>query len=78
MVIDTNAYARIAGPVWVVLAVLLYMFYRRRRRMPTVGSLPRDWEATTLKVLEEAEEYRSLEEYEAALAERDAAQSAPR
>lgn len=78
MVLATHAYARIAGPVWVVLAVLLYMFYRRRRRMPTVGSLPRDWEATTLKVLEEAEEYRSLEEYEAALAERDAAQSAPR
>jgi hypothetical protein len=55
----------------VVLAVLLYMLYRRRRGMPAIGNVPRDWEATTLKVLEEAEEYKSLEEYEAALAERD-------
>jgi hypothetical protein len=34
--------------------------------------LPRDWESVTKQVLTSAEEWQSLEEYEAALAEREA------
>jgi APA family basic amino acid/polyamine antiporter len=71
MVVATHAYARIAGPVWVVLAFALYALYRRQRKLPTLRSIPRDWETVQRKVLESAEEWESLEEYEAALAQRD-------
>jgi APA family basic amino acid/polyamine antiporter len=72
-VILTHDVGRIAGPGWIIVAVLLYMLHRRRQRMPLVGNIPRDWEATQKRVLLEAEEYESLEEYEQALADRDAA-----
>src|SRR5205807_937178 len=71
-VILTHDVGRIAGPGWIIVAVLLYMLHRRRQRMPLVGNIPRDWEATQKRVLLEAEEYESLEAYEQALAERDA------
>jgi basic amino acid/polyamine antiporter, APA family len=71
MVVATHAYARIAGPVWVVLAFAFYALYRRRRQLPVLRSMPRDWETVQRKVLESAEEWESLEEYENALAQRD-------
>jgi APA family basic amino acid/polyamine antiporter len=70
MVIATHDYARIAGPAWILLALGLYVVYRRKRRLPALRTVPRDWEAITQQVLTAAEEWRSLEEYEAALAER--------
>ena len=75
MVIATHAYARVAGPAWVLLAFLLYVLYRRRRRLPALGTVPRDWERVTKTVLTSAEEWQSLEEYEANLAERDVIQA---
>src|SRR5438067_8340289 len=72
MVILTHDYARIVGPIWVAAAIVIYILYRRRRGYPLFRSIPRDWETATRRVLKEAEEFRSLEEYEAALAERDA------
>jgi basic amino acid/polyamine antiporter, APA family len=69
-VILTHDVGRIAGPGWIILAVLLYMLHRRRQRLPMVGNIPRDWEATQKRVLREAEEYESLEQYEEALAAR--------
>src|SRR3989454_7358336 len=73
MVIATHAYARVAGPLWVVAAFLFYMVYRRRRGLPVLRTIPRDWDLVTRQVLTSAEEWRSLEEYEAAIAERDSA-----
>jgi APA family basic amino acid/polyamine antiporter len=70
MVILTHAYARVVGPIWVLAAIALYIFYRRKHNYPLFKSLPRDWETATKHVLESAEEFKSLEEYEAALAER--------
>ncbi len=69
-VILTHDVGRIAGPGWIIVAVLLYMLHRRKQRHPLVGNIPRDWEATQKRVLLEAEEFESLEEYEAALAAR--------
>ena len=71
MVVATHAYARIAGPAWIILALLLYVVYRRKQGLPAAQTLPRDWESITKQVLTSSEEWRSLEEYEAALAERD-------
>ncbi len=72
MVLLTHQYARIVGPIWVAGAILIYVIFRRRRGLPPFKTLPRDWEHATKKVLEAAEEFKSLEEYEAALLERDA------
>ncbi len=76
-VILTHDVGRIAGPGWVVIAVLLYMLYRLSGRLPAIRNVPRDWEAAQKRVLKEAEEFESLEEYEAALAERDGGPAAP-
>jgi APA family basic amino acid/polyamine antiporter len=70
MVILTHDYARIVGPIWVLAAVGLFAWYRRKRGLPIFKTLPRDWETATKRVLLEAEEFKSLEEYEAALQER--------
>jgi basic amino acid/polyamine antiporter, APA family len=72
-VILTHDIGRIAGPGWVVLAVVLYILFRRSRGLPATGNVPRDWEAAQKRVLRDAEEFESLEEYELALAERDRA-----
>ena len=67
MVIATHGYARVAGPVWIVFAFLFYIVYRRRRRLPVLGTVRRDWDSITRQVLKSAEEWKSLEEYEAAI-----------
>ncbi len=70
-VILTHDVGRIAGPGWVVITILLYLIFRRIRGLPQVGNVPRHWEEAQKRVLKDAEEYESLEAYEAALAERD-------
>jgi APA family basic amino acid/polyamine antiporter len=70
MVLLTHQYARIVGPIWVLAALALFAWYRRKRGLPIFKTMPRDWETATKRVLLEAEEFKSLEEYEAALQER--------
>ena len=76
MVVITHPIGRIAGPLWVLLAFGLYAIYRRRHKLPIFRTVSRNWEAVTKQVLETAEEWQSLEEYEAALADRDRATTA--
>ena len=73
MVLLTHQYARIVGPLWVIAAIALFGWFRRKRGLPIFKTLPRDWETATRRVLLEAEEFKSLEEYEAALQEKRAA-----
>jgi len=68
----THAIGRIAGPLWVVAAFVYYVVHRRRSGLP-VGTIKRDWEQDQIDVLTSAEEFELLEEYKAALQERDAA-----
>ncbi len=70
-VILTHRIGRIAGPGWVALSFLYYLWFRRRQKLPVLGSIARDWEAEQRRVLEEAEEFELLEEYKIALAQRD-------
>ena len=70
-VILTHKIGRIAGPAWVVASFVYYVWYRRSQNLPVAGSVPHDWEAEQRKVLEEAEEFELLEEYNTALAQRD-------
>jgi basic amino acid/polyamine antiporter, APA family len=69
MVLLTHQYARIVGPLWVLAAIGLFAMYRRKRGLPVFKTLPRDWVTATRRVLLEAEEFQSLEEYDAALQE---------
>jgi basic amino acid/polyamine antiporter, APA family len=77
MVLLTHQYARIIGPLWVIGAIILFAMYRRKRGLPVLKTLPRDWETATKRVLLEAEEFKSLEEYEAALSEHRARTGEP-
>jgi basic amino acid/polyamine antiporter, APA family len=76
-VVLTHPLGRIAGPLWVLICATLYVAYRKHQKVPAFGNLPRHWEEAQKRVLREAEEFESLEEYEAVLAERDAAGSNP-
>ncbi len=73
-VVYTHAIGRIAGPTWVALGLIYYFFYRRSRKLPFLGSIPRDWEAEQIAVLTSAEEFDLLEQYKNALAARDRGQ----
>jgi APA family basic amino acid/polyamine antiporter len=76
-VVLTHPLGRIAGPGWILLCAILYLIYRRRQNLPAVGNVERNWEEAQKRVLREAEEFESLEEYEGVLAERDAAGTKP-
>jgi basic amino acid/polyamine antiporter, APA family len=76
-VVLTHPLGRIAGPLWVLICASLYVAYRRHQGLPAFGNIPRKWEEAQKRVLREAEEYESLEEYEAALAERDGSATPP-
>jgi len=67
-VVWTHEIGRIAGPAWVAACFIGYILYRRSRKRPIFQSIPRDWEADQMRVLEEAEEYDLLEQYRNALA----------
>ena len=70
-VILTHAIGRIAGPSWVIAMLILYIIYRHHAKAPVFGTVPRDWEQEQRHVLRDAEEYELLDQYEAALAQRD-------
>ena len=74
-VIATHTIGRIAGPAWVALCIVYYVSYRRKQGYPIWGSLPRNWPAEQMAILESAQEYSLLEEYRFALAAREKAQT---
>jgi len=70
MVILTNPIGRKFGPAWVVLGLIFYVFYRRRRRLPVLRSVPRDWSAEQLEAYEDSGELELADEYRDALRRR--------
>jgi basic amino acid/polyamine antiporter, APA family len=70
-VVLTHAIGRVAGPAWVLLCLLYYVAYRRKRGLPVWRSIGHAWEEQQRAVLRDAEEYDLLEAYEFALAQRD-------
>jgi len=69
-VVLTHEIGRIAGPAWVLLCFVYYVWYRRSQKLP-IGTIKRDWETEQIHVLTSAEEYEMLEEYKEALTSRD-------
>ncbi len=70
-VVLTHAIGRIAGPLWLLLGVIYYAYFRRKNGLPVFGSVPHDWEQEQVEVLTAAEEFESLAKYKQALARRD-------
>jgi len=66
----THDIGRIAGPAWVILCLLYYVWYRKRQGFPIFRNLKRDWEKQQIEVLTSAEEFDLLEQYKIALASR--------
>ena len=70
-VILTHEIGRIAGPAWVLACVIYYLWFRKRKGLPTFGSVKHNWEEEQKGILMGAEEFDMLEQYTIALAERD-------
>jgi len=59
----THAIGRIAGPTWLILGVLLYLLYRRQKRLPIVGSQTRDWRTQQVQILRDSGELELMDQY---------------
>lgn len=70
MVVLTNPIGRVAGPIWVLAGLVFFYGYRRYRKLPVFGSVPRDWSTQQLAVYEESGEHALAEEYREALKRR--------
>jgi APA family basic amino acid/polyamine antiporter len=63
LVVLTHSIGRIAGPAWIILGLLIYAWYRRRRKLPIRKALKRNWEKEQLLVYEDAGEHDLADEY---------------
>lgn len=70
-VVLTHSIGRIAGPVWILVCLAYYAWYRHKKGMPFLKSIKRDWEKEQIEILTSAEEYELVETYKQALKERD-------
>jgi len=68
LVVLTHSIGRIAGPAWIILGLLIYFWYRRRRKLPVRKTLKRNWEKEQLLVYEDAGEHDMADEYRENLA----------
>ena len=71
MVILTNEIGRTLGPAWVLLGLAFYFIYRRRRKLPVLGSVPRNWASEQIEAYEDSGETELADEYREALRRRD-------
>jgi APA family basic amino acid/polyamine antiporter len=68
MVVITHPIGRIAGPIWILVGLVIYFFYRRKRGLPFPGSIERNWPVAQLTVYRESGEDALADEYEGNLA----------
>ncbi len=52
LVVLTHTIGRIAGPAWIVMGLVIYVWYRRRNKLPLIKPLKRNWEEEQLRVNE--------------------------
>jgi APA family basic amino acid/polyamine antiporter len=66
----THPIGRVAGPAWLILGLIAYLIYRRRKGLPLVGSRPVDWTSQQLRILKDAGEVELMDELLTKLRER--------
>ena len=59
----THPIGRIAGPSWIVLGLIFYFVYRKRKGMPMLHSNKRDWRSEQIEILRRAGELELMDEY---------------
>jgi APA family basic amino acid/polyamine antiporter len=58
----THEIGRVAGPVWIILGFIGYIFYRKKHNLPVFGSRPNDWPTQQLRILKDAGELELMDE----------------
>ncbi|HTW86204.1 MAG TPA: APC family permease [Candidatus Sulfotelmatobacter sp.] len=66
----THPIGRVAGPSWLILGIVAYFVYRRRKALPLLGSRKIDWNAEQLRILKDAGEVDLMDELMTALRKR--------
>ena len=59
----THEIGRVAGPSWILLGLIGYLIYRRRKGLPVFGSQPHDWRRAQINILQQAGELEMMDEY---------------
>jgi APA family basic amino acid/polyamine antiporter len=58
----THEIGRIAGPAWLLLGIVGYLFYRGRKGLPILGSRKYDWTTQQISILRDAGELELMDE----------------
>jgi APA family basic amino acid/polyamine antiporter len=58
----THPIGRVAGPLWLIGGLVVYLFYRRRKGLPMFGSRPVDWWQQQITILKDAGELELMDE----------------
>ncbi len=59
----THEIGRVAGPAWIIIGIIAYLLYRKRKGMPVFGSRSHDWRRAQINILQEAGELEMMDEY---------------
>jgi APA family basic amino acid/polyamine antiporter len=59
----THAIGRVAGPLWIVFGIGMYLVYRKRKMLPMFGSQAHDYKAQQWRILKDAGELELMDEY---------------
>jgi APA family basic amino acid/polyamine antiporter len=68
----THAIGRIAGPLWVITGLGIYLVYRSRKGLPLLGSRRHDYRTEQYRILREAGELDLMDEYASNVRAREA------
>jgi APA family basic amino acid/polyamine antiporter len=74
----THVIGRVAGPSWIVLGILGYLWYRKRKGLPILHSQKHDWRKAQVRILQDAGELELMDEYLANLRAMDARKAGAR
>lgn len=59
----THPIGRVAGPLWIILGIILYFAYRKGKGLPLFKSRKRDWRSEQIEILRRAGELELMDEY---------------
>ncbi len=59
----THEIGRIAGPSWIILGIIGYVIYRRRKGLPVIRTKGKDWKRQQIQILRDAGELELMDQY---------------
>jgi APA family basic amino acid/polyamine antiporter len=73
----THEIGRVAGPTWIILGFIGYLFYRRHKGLPIFKSRPQNWDVQQVSILKDAGELEAMDELIEKLRVRGRSSTAP-